>query len=209
MLVMFVGGVVQQPGGQQDRDGHGDQAEHQQLQGQRDAGRDGDHADARADQRTDTPAAVQFAHDRAAELAFDVDGLGVHGDVEAAREQAPHGQRAEQFRQRAGQADQDAGQAVADRGDPHHPTAAEAGQDEPDQQGRGDRTDRLAEQAEAELTVVDVQGRLDLRHVRGPGGEQDAVDDEHHVHREPGPTSPRVHCGLVRRGQYRFRLSHT
>ncbi len=139
-----------------------------------------------AEQAAEAVPGVEAGHDGAAELADDLDGGAVHGDVRPAVAGAEEQQDAAERGHRVGvRGQRDGDREQGERGDGDRTGAVAQAEPAHDRHG-GHGARRHAEQGEAERPVRGADLVADVGDPDDPGGEEQAVDGEEGGQGEPG-----------------------
>ena len=152
---------------------------------------------------------METRHQHAAREPLDRDRLGVHRYVKHPLKEAPEQKRDEERTQRAGEPDERSRDAVADQREAHHPPASHHRQEAGGHHHRQDRADGSPEQGESESAVAQAEVMLQLRDVGRPGGEEEAVHEEHGDDGQAWPTVRRGGCRWLVRGREQRQTQRT
>ena len=162
----------------------------QQLLAQRDAQSHRRRSDDRTDEGATAPRAMETWHQHPAGEPLDRDRLGVHRHVEHPLEEAPEQERDEEGSERTGEPDEWSRDAITEQGQADHRPASHSRQDAGSHHHGQDRADGGPEHGESEPAVAEAEVLFQLRYVGRPGGEQEAVHEEHG---DDGEARPAVH----------------
>ena len=135
---------------------------------------------------------MEGGHDRPAVLLLHTEGLHIGGHFHRPDAGPEDGQDGEEHRQGRGQEQRRQGDAEAAGPDRDHDPAAEAGDQPPAEEQRGDRADRHDEQREAEDGLAERELLLDVGNVRRPGGDSGPIQEENRQQRPA--RGPRARC---------------
>ena len=147
--------------------------------------------EARADHAAERPARVQRGHDRPAEVALDLDAVGVHRDVHRRVRRAEHEQRDRHEQRARGEHDEVDGHHVGEAAEPGHAHRAPLHDRLPGDREGDDHRQRHADEHEPHRALGEVEALLDPRDLRDEGADHGAVDEEQ-ARRRPAPAHARV-----------------